>query len=231
MAKKRDVAVHVNHTSDTEPEDIETGLRPKELSFALYLATNGKVVESYLDAGYNAASYSAIERLAFDLASRERIKEVVQEQLKRNDDRYRNDSMRVLEELKTVAFSSIDDYEIVGSDVRLKAGVDKRAMKAVRKIKSTTVENHRTGDIETKVEIELWDKMKAIDLSMRHHGLLQPDMPPLEVVLARLPHELATKLRSLMINDQDAEALNDMPTLDEALIPEQEAKETDSEQA
>ncbi len=219
MATKRDVAVHINHTNDPEVEDVDTGLKPKETSFALYLATSGNPVEAYLDAGYNAPSYSAVQRLALDLASRERIQGVVQEQLRRNQDRYRNDSLRVLEELKTVAFSSIDDYEIVGSDVRLKAGVDKRAMKAIRKIKSTTVENHRTGDVETKVEIEFWDKMKALDLSMRHHGLLQPDMPPLDVVLARLPHELATKLRAIMINDNDMEAL---PPIDEALIPEQE---------
>lgn len=227
MAKKRDVAVHVNHTNDTEPEDIDTGLRPKETSFALFFATSGNPVEAYLDAGYNGPSYSAVQRLAHDLASRERIQGVVQEQLRRNQDRYRNDSLRVLEELKTVAFSSIDDYVIEGADVKLKAGVDKRAMKAIRKIKSTTVENHRTGDIETKVEIEFWDKMKALDLSMRHHGLLQPDMPPLDVVLARLPHELATKLRAIMINDNDMDALSDLPPIDEALIPELDPKETE----
>ena len=66
------------------------------------------------------------------------------------------------------ALRSIFDPFVVGTSeaeqfgLRLKPGVDKRALKAVRKIKSTTVENHRTGDVETKVEIELWDKMKAI---------------------------------------------------------------------
>jgi len=220
MAKKRsDVAELPNHKNDDEPEDISTGLKPRELTFALYFATCGDPVKAYLDTGYQGASYEATQKLALELVAKPRVQVVAREQMAKNADRYRNDALRVVEELKTVAFSSIDDYEIVGSQVKLKPGADQRALKAIKSIKSTTVENHRTGDVETKVQIELWDKMKAVDLSLRHHGLLVPDMPPLEVVLARLPNELATKLRSIMINEADAIA--DGPLVDESLIEEQ----------
>lgn len=225
MAKKRsDVSELPNHKNDDEPEDLATGLKPNEWTFALYFATCGDPVQAYLDAGYQGTSYDNTHKLALELVQKPRVQVVVRDQLTKNADRYRNDALRVVEELKTIAFSSIDDYEIVGDKVKLKPGVDRRALKAIKSIKSTVVENHRTGDVETKVQVEMWDKGKAIDLAMRHHGLLQPDMPPLEVVLARLPNELATKLRSIMINEADAIA--DGPRLDEAFVDEQEvAKE------
>lgn len=219
--RKKTPAAVPTHKNDPEPEDLRTGLKPREWSFAMHLVSTGRnLVESYVAAGYSGRDYADVLRLATDLASKERVKKAFAERVAANNDRYRNDAARVVEELNTLLYSSVRDYEVRDGRLELAPGADPRAWRAVRSVKHTVTENHRTGDVETKIQYELWSKEKAADIKARHHGLLVPDMPPLEVVLARLPAEISAKLRAILsVSDADRDALADAPpVVDEAMV-------------
>ena len=217
VAKKK-VAVIPNHRNDREAEDLVTGLRPREVSFALHLvSTGGNLVEAYVAAGYQGKDHRDTMRLAEELASNDIVKRVFRDRLAANADRYRNDAGRVMEELKLIAFSSPDDYETIGSEIKVRPGVDPRAIRAVRSFKTVTVENHRTGNVETKMTVELVDKGKGLELAMRAHGLLQTDLPPLEILMNRLPREDADALR-MVLSASDPEGLRDGTVVDESFV-------------
>jgi phage terminase small subunit len=81
-------------------------------------------------------------------------------------------AFRVLEELATVALSSLDHYEIsVDGKVKLAKGAPENALGAVASIKRKTRVSKR-GVVEHAVEIKLWDKNPAIANALRHLGLM-----------------------------------------------------------
>jgi hypothetical protein len=53
---------------------------------------------------------------------------------------------------------------------------------------------------ETKTKFTLWNKLQALDKLLRHLGLLK-EKEPLEAFLARLPSDLAARLRGLLLAD------------------------------
>lgn len=219
--KRKAAPVFVSHKTDREPEAPDTGLPPRAHSFAMHLVSNGGVLpKAYVDAGYDYQGYEKTLALAEDLLRNPRVQDAVRRRKELNNRRYAPDAGRVLEELKLMAFSSIDDYEVAGGVVRVKPGVDPRAIRAIKNVRFVRTENHRTGDVDEKTVVELADKTKAVELSMRHHGLLQTDMPPLEVVLARLPAEISAKLRVILsVSDAEREAVGDAPpVVDEAFV-------------
>jgi hypothetical protein len=60
----------------------------------------------------------------------------------------------------------------------------------------------RDGRLATETtvtaQIYLWDKLKAIELLCKHLGLTEAKLPPLEVLLNRLPTNVANILRQLL---------------------------------
>jgi hypothetical protein len=65
-----------------------------------------------------------------------------------------------------------------------------------------TVSLERDGQQATETtwhgKIALWDKLKALDTLCKHLGLISAELPPLEVLLARLPPPVASILRHLL---------------------------------
>lgn len=229
MAKRRsEMAAIPTHKTDTELEDIQTGLKPKEYSFALHLAVGGDPVKAYLDAGYSGKDFNDVRKLAAELSCNPLVRAAVAERVRINNNRYRNDASRVVEELKTLCFADITDYQVVDGDLTLAPGVPERAWKAIESVKKTTVTNHRTGDVETRVEFRMHPKSKALDLAMKHHGLTEANMPPMEIFLSRFPNEIAEELRKMLSNsEEDPLSLADNPMIDESLVtlPETNKKE------
>lgn len=82
---------------------------------------------------------------------------------------------RVLKELKVMAFSTVDHYQLNEETGRLELapGAPPTAMRAVRSIKYKTLTN-RDGSVERSVEFTLWDKPGTLKLAGKHVGLF-PD--------------------------------------------------------
>jgi len=197
--KKSSALVCLNHKNDPEEEDLISGLKPKELSFALHIVTCNNLVEAYTKAGYSGTSFDNVMSLATELAEHPRVRDVVNRRREQNNKRYQLDANRVLQELAVIAYSDHDDYETnAEGNLVLRPGIDPRASRAISGVKKRTVVNHRTGDVETVVDYLLHNKTKALELLARANGLLITDLPPLEVLLARLPNEVSEKLRDIL---------------------------------
>lgn len=79
---------------------------------------------------------------------------------------------RVLRELLALAFSSVSDFRIdEGGTVSPAPGAGPDAMRAIASVKRRT---RRRGKqiLETTVEVRFWDKTAALNLLMRHLGIL-----------------------------------------------------------
>jgi len=83
---------------------------------------------------------------------------------------------RLLEELRAVAYSSIDDFVIDAEGrVQLRDGAPDEALRAVASIKRKQRFIPRKDEdpiIETDTEIRLWSKPEALRLGMQHVGAL-----------------------------------------------------------
>ena len=75
---------------------------------------------------------------------------------------------RVIQEIKQVAFSDIREYLSFGKDgVKLKNS-DEIPVEAMRAIKSVTEAKNKEGG---RLSFRLHNKLKALELLMRHHGM------------------------------------------------------------
>lgn len=83
---------------------------------------------------------------------------------------------RILEELATIALSSIEHFEIdENGNVTLADGAPADALRAVSRIKKKTraiPQDDGDAIIEHETEIALWDKNSAIDKAMKHLGII-----------------------------------------------------------
>lgn len=219
MANKKTSLISLSHKDDKEAPDLTTGLRPKEETFALLLATNQNLVECYTEAGYAGATYEETLKLARDLASNDLVRAVAIRQAEYNKKRYANESRRVIQELESLAYSSVNDFYVDGDQLKLKPGVDPRAWSAVLSVKNTMTENIRTGDVSTKVEFIINNKIPALKMLADHFGLLESKMPPLDVLLARLPTEVANYLREILAESTSQEH-HEGVIVNEALVDE-----------
>lgn len=70
---------------------------------------------------------------------------------------------KLIEELSRIAFSNAQDFYNNRGNLRDLSDLPKELSAAIRKIKTTTFTNRKTGDVETKQEFMLYDKLKAID--------------------------------------------------------------------
>lgn len=134
--------------------------------------------------------------------------------------------MRVLQEIAMIAFSDANDVR-VGPNGRLDADFPE-ARRAVQEIqveyhdppKEMTAKQRRAWKPTVRRgKIRLYDKRQALVNLAEHLGLLSPDMPPLEVMLNRLPPKVAMMLRRMIGNPEQFQE----PT--PAEIADQQARE------
>jgi len=107
------------------------------------------------------------------------VRSAIDERLAKVHAKYQLTQERVTRELAAIAFSNVDDYQ-VGDDgrVTVRDGKPKRLTRAVASVKRRTT--HSTnGDGETvtehHTEYRLWDKPRALELAMKHLGMLNED--------------------------------------------------------
>lgn len=126
-------------------------------------------------AGYSA---HAAKWHGSSLLEKPHIEAAIEKRMALREKRTRVKAYRVLEELATVAFSNIDDYEVsADGEVTLREGANPDAMRAVAKVKHKVrlIPQGRNNDpiVEHDVEIALWDKNTALTNSLRHLGMLK----------------------------------------------------------
>jgi hypothetical protein len=194
--------------------DPETGLTVRERLFVDLVISdpNHNQTQAYLKAGYRSATTDTARKSAQILINKADVQAYYSQRQKERADRYRPQADAAVRELLYIAQSDITDYVIdpqTGAlDVR--PGVPREALRAVASYKSkstTRTLRYRDPDRgwveETAVtwtgEIRLHSKPSMIELLFKHLGLVTNDLPPLEVLLSRLPPKVADVLRRLII--------------------------------
>jgi phage terminase small subunit len=74
----------------------------------------------------------------------------------------------VLKELYNLVVANLDDYDSGG---RVKPGVRAEAIKAIAGLERTILTSGEEAKL-VKIKIRLWDKTRALNLAMRHLGML-----------------------------------------------------------
>ena len=128
-------------------------------------------------AGYSKkTAYSQGQRLLKNVE----VKAAVEAEMAARSERVQFDQDRVLEELKHLAFSNVQNYVLTDDGhVDLAEGVNPEAMRAVSSIKRKTKKyTYADGSqsITHDVELKLWDKPNPLKLAGRHVGLFPNDV-------------------------------------------------------
>jgi phage terminase small subunit len=186
--------------------DPESGLTLRERAAVDHFLVSLNKTKAYHAAGYAAATYANARKDAQEFFSKPHIRSYLDERLKERADRLRVSADRVLQECCVIAFSRLTDFRIDPDtgNVKVRPGVPEEAIAAVKSVKTTrTTRTVRTkaGSTTTVAwsgEVALWDKMKSIELLAKHLGLVSVELPPLEVLLARLPPKVSDILRRLL---------------------------------
>ena len=81
----------------------------------------------------------------------------------------------VLAELFWILRSNVDDYELgdANSPIKVKEGIPKEAMKALRSVKKRFISGVKGGPTLQEASFELWDKPKIIWQAMKHLGMVK----------------------------------------------------------
>lgn len=125
------------------------------------------------------AGYS--EDTARSIASENLSKPDIQEELSKLQleisNKNGNLAQQVIDELKKIGFSNIQDYIEAGNEVKDLSEIDPQKAAAVSSVKKSFTEfgDEKTGGTKTTVEFKLWDKIGALEKIGRHLGIFEKD--------------------------------------------------------
>lgn len=177
-------------------------LTPKQQRFVEEYLLDLNASKAAARAGFSPAS---APKIGWQLLEKTRIKAAIQAALDARSLRTQTTADEVVRELRILAFSDVTHYAVNGDGkvvlARRAPFWAKRALSSVKQKKRAT---RRRGtddleDVEYETEIKLWNKPEALKLLAQHLGILKaPELPPLEVVLAALPPDVAGALRPIL---------------------------------
>lgn len=86
-------------------------------------------------------------------------------------------AQKVIDELKKIGFSNIQDYIEAGNAVKDLSVIDAQRAAAVSSIKRSVTEfgDEETGGTKTVLEFKLWDKLSALEKLGKHIGIFEAD--------------------------------------------------------
>lgn len=186
--------------------DPESGLTLKERLACDYYLTHLNETRAYREAGYKAATFDNARQDANALFNRPYIRSWLDVKMQERAERLEVSADRALLEAAVVAYASVGDYQInvdTGS-IEVKPGVPKEALRAVSSVEVTrTATTRGVGkDAVTTVtwtgKFRMCDKLRSLELLCRHLGLTGAELPPLEVLLNRLPPKVGNMLRTML---------------------------------
>lgn len=173
---------------------MSTKLTARQLDFVAEYLIDLNATAAYRRAfqkcGYRAARVEASRLLASPNIQRE-IAAVRRAQMKRT----RVTADNVVKELARVAHSDIGNcFDLSADEWKLlpPRRIPFAARKAIRAFEVT-----RTADGTETIRVVLYDKVAALDKLARHLGLYQP-LPPLVVLLAALPPQVAETVKAAL---------------------------------
>lgn len=186
--------------------DPESGLKLKERLFADLYLVHLSATRAYREAGYAASNYPNARKDASELLNGPHIRSYLDQRMKERNERLSVSADRTLKELVVIGYSRIDHFQVNQNTGRLEVlpGVPEEALGAVRScdVSSRTETEERDGkQVQVtywRAKIVLWDKLKALHTLCLHLGLISTELPPLEVLFARLPPNVAAILRRLL---------------------------------
>jgi phage terminase small subunit len=193
MRKQRELTRPIN-----PPEvvaDTATQLTAKQKKFADEYLIDLNATQAAIRAGY--APKSAFVT-GSKLLSNSKVAQYLSERRRYLESQTEVTVIRVIRELAIIAFSNLDDYRVdTQGNLVMKHGIPAERMRAIaakrHKIKKLD------GDKElVECDIKLWDKTKALDMLCKHLGIIKGELPPLEFLLSKLPHDVAQIIRGYL---------------------------------
>lgn len=194
-----------------KPAEKVGRLTPKQERFANEWLIDQNATQAAIRAGCPPAS-------AYQTGSRwlrkPQVKAAIREALKRQVVLVTLSAEKTLRETGLIAFSNIADYVVDrGGVVRLAhEGLDPASLRAVKSVKRVERVLRRNDDegtelVEVTTEIQMHDKMRALQNLMQYHGLLKQPTPaapddPIKELLRRLPPEVSGALSALLAASQ-----------------------------
>jgi phage terminase small subunit len=193
-------------SSDQNDIDDESGLTLKQRAFCDHYLTCLNPRVAYNRAGYSSPDPEQARKDGNALLNQPDVSAWLGQKMKERSERLGVHADRVLLELAVVAYASVADYRINPETqmVDVVPGVPREALgavrtaKVVRKDTPVKVDGEFRTETTWTMEIGLWDRLKAGELLCRHLGLVNAELPPLEVLFNRLPPTVATILRRLV---------------------------------
>lgn len=166
------------------------GLTSKQQLFLSEYLIDMNATQAAIKAGYSEASaYSQGQRLLKNVEIQAAIAQKLQDSAMKSDE--------ILQKLTEIARSDMGDYLDVSSmafQVDLNKAKELGKLHIIRKVKQkTTTVCHSDGeDVEqNQIEFELHDKLKALELLAKYHGLLVDRHEikasgPVEIIIKRI---------------------------------------------
>lgn len=156
-------------------EEKEIKLTPKQEAFCSEYLIDLNASAAARRAGYSEDTAGAIgwENLKKP-EIQFRLTELRQKLNRNNDDL----AQKVIEELKKVGFSNIQDFIETGNSIKDLSTVDAikaGAIAGIKKSVTTFGDGEGNEGEKTTVEFKLWDKLSALDKLGRHLGIFEVD--------------------------------------------------------
>lgn len=163
--------------------------------FAEHLLRDPNATKAAIAAG---AKESNARRWGCKLKQKPRFAEYFAERLAEAEEAAQIQTHRVLQELRAIAHSSIDHYEVDWEQekVRLREGAPEDALRAIAGVKFRRFEQrHRNGEVTATItcEIKLWDKNTALTNAMKHKALLTERVEHSGPNGGPIPHSIAVR--------------------------------------
>jgi phage terminase small subunit len=149
-------------------------LKPEWALFVSEYLVDLNATQAAIRAGYGTTGNSSAVHANY-LLKNPKIRAEIEQQFKKRLERIELTQDRVVQELALVALSDILDYEVNEVTGRLVPLTNRRASRAVQSVKikrRTWTDRDGNPESEVTTEIKLWDKTKAIELLMKHMGML-----------------------------------------------------------
>lgn len=163
------------------PEDKE--LTPKEELFVHRYIVDFNGAASAREVGY---SEHTAKEIAAELLTKPHIQRRLKEIQKKLSDNNDNLAQKVIDELKKVGFSNIQDYLESGNEITDISTIDRdkaAVISSIKKSKTTFGDGEGNAGEKESVEFKMWDKLAALEKLGRHVGIFEVDNKQKSIVI------------------------------------------------
>lgn len=129
-------------------------------------------------------SYDSARQLGFRLLTKVHIRKEIQKAVKRRLKRIEAKQDDVVNELALIALSDVNDYSVTeDGELVCKEGrrSSSRVVQSIKHRKRSWLDKDGKPETEVVTEFKLWDKLKALELLMKHMGMLKDEVTAVDV--------------------------------------------------